>query len=85
MTRRATMRAEVRVVRMAETLAEARAGLLFAARGEWIADEHALAPNAEAHLVGRQSSGVDAARRRRCLDRGYGGVIEELISARSRS
>jgi uncharacterized protein len=45
MTRRSSARAEVRVIRAAETLAVCGAGVLFAARGEWRAGEHMLAPN----------------------------------------
>src|SRR5262249_11815326 len=46
MTRRARVRAEVRIVRATETLAESAAGVLFAARGEWRADGNPLAANA---------------------------------------
>lgn len=45
MTRRSAARAEVRVVRAEETLAECDAGVLFAARGGWRAGEHVLAQN----------------------------------------
>lgn len=45
MTRRSSARAEVRVIRAAETLAECEAGVLFAARGAWTAGEDVLAPN----------------------------------------
>ena len=45
MTRRSAVSAEVRIIRATEMLAASSAGVLFVARGQWIASDDLLTPN----------------------------------------